>query len=66
MGFTTHQNAVGVNPLYFNNFLFSPIGRLVGKDAHHTAFLFQKLGFADVSNKIKETPAKLIILNFTK
>ncbi|MBR6026458.1 MAG: hypothetical protein IK065_02540 [Neisseriaceae bacterium] len=27
---TTHQNAVGVNPLYFNNFLFSPIGRLVG------------------------------------
>ncbi|MBR6025976.1 MAG: hypothetical protein IK065_00045 [Neisseriaceae bacterium] len=26
---TTHQNAVGVNTLYFNNFLLHPIGRLV-------------------------------------
>ncbi|MBR6026607.1 MAG: hypothetical protein IK065_03285 [Neisseriaceae bacterium] len=26
---TNHQNAVGVNPLYFNNFSFRPIGRLV-------------------------------------
>ncbi|MBR6026089.1 MAG: hypothetical protein IK065_00625 [Neisseriaceae bacterium] len=49
MGFLSHQNTVGVNPLYFNNFLFNPIGRLVGKDAHPTAFLFQKLGFAWVS-----------------
>ncbi|MBR6027228.1 MAG: hypothetical protein IK065_06515 [Neisseriaceae bacterium] len=22
---TTHQNAAGVNPLYFNNFLFNPV-----------------------------------------
>ncbi|MBR6026168.1 MAG: hypothetical protein IK065_01020 [Neisseriaceae bacterium] len=50
MCFTAHQNAVGVNSLYFNNFLFLPIGRLVGKDAHPTAFLFQKLGFAGVSS----------------
>ncbi|MBR6026911.1 MAG: hypothetical protein IK065_04865 [Neisseriaceae bacterium] len=35
--------------MYFNNFLFRPIGRLVGQDAHPTAFLFQKLGFAGVS-----------------
>ena len=46
---TTHQNAAGVNQLYFNNFLFLPIGRLVDKDDHPTAFLFQKLGFAWVS-----------------
>ncbi|MBR6027401.1 MAG: hypothetical protein IK065_07395 [Neisseriaceae bacterium] len=35
--------------MYFNNFSFNPIGRLVGKDAQPTAFLFQKLGFAGVS-----------------
>ncbi|MBR6025982.1 MAG: hypothetical protein IK065_00075 [Neisseriaceae bacterium] len=50
MGFPAHQNAAGVNPLCFNNFLFRYIVRLVGKDAHPTAFLFQKLGFAGVSN----------------
>ncbi|MBR5941495.1 MAG: hypothetical protein IKZ88_09600 [Neisseriaceae bacterium] len=50
MGFPAHQNAAGVNPFYFNNFLFRPIGRLVGWESHHTAFLFQKLGFAWVSN----------------
>ncbi|MBR6026701.1 MAG: hypothetical protein IK065_03780 [Neisseriaceae bacterium] len=48
MGFPVHQNVVGVNLLYFNNFLFRPIGRL-GLKAHPTAFLFQKLGFAEVS-----------------
>ncbi|MBR6027038.1 MAG: hypothetical protein IK065_05515 [Neisseriaceae bacterium] len=49
MGFPVYQNAVCVNPLYFNNFLFSTVGRLVGQEAHPTAFLFQKLGFAGVS-----------------
>ncbi|MBR6026056.1 MAG: hypothetical protein IK065_00455 [Neisseriaceae bacterium] len=51
---TTHHNAVGVNLLYFNNFLFNPIGRLVSKDARPTAFLFQKLGFAGVSLSLPE------------
>ena len=27
---TTHHNAVGVNLLYFNNFLFRPVGRFGG------------------------------------
>ena len=44
-----HQNAVGVNSLYFNNFLFRLIEQLVDQEAHPTAFLFQKLGFAGVS-----------------
>ncbi|MBR6027282.1 MAG: hypothetical protein IK065_06795 [Neisseriaceae bacterium] len=39
--------------MYFNNFLFRHIVRLVGKNAHPTAFLFQKLGFAGVSIKLK-------------
>ncbi|MBR6026257.1 MAG: hypothetical protein IK065_01475 [Neisseriaceae bacterium] len=42
MGFPAHQNAVGVNQLYFNNFLFNPIGRLVGKDAHLRRFFLKK------------------------
>ncbi|MBR6026897.1 MAG: hypothetical protein IK065_04795 [Neisseriaceae bacterium] len=52
MCFPAHQNTAGVNQLYFNNFLSNPIGRLVGKDAHPTAFLFQKLGFARVSDSV--------------
>ncbi|MBO4576172.1 MAG: hypothetical protein J5680_03580 [Neisseriaceae bacterium] len=54
MGIPAHHNAVGVNPLYFNNFLFRPVGRLVGWQAHPTAFLFQKLGFAGVSFRLPE------------
>ena len=38
---TTHQNAAGVNLLYFNNFLFRPIGRLVGWEAHPMALPFK-------------------------
>ena len=47
---TTHQNSVGVNSLYFNDFYSSLLGGLVGNDAHPTAFIFQKIGFAGVSN----------------
>ncbi|MBR6026743.1 MAG: hypothetical protein IK065_04005 [Neisseriaceae bacterium] len=46
---TTHHNAVGVNLLYLTTFYFHPIWRLVSHEAHPTAFLFQKLGFARVS-----------------
>ncbi|MBR5940905.1 MAG: hypothetical protein IKZ88_06560 [Neisseriaceae bacterium] len=35
--------------MYFNSFLFRPVGWLVGWEANPTAFLFQKLGFAGVS-----------------
>ncbi|MBR5940956.1 MAG: hypothetical protein IKZ88_06820 [Neisseriaceae bacterium] len=30
MGFPAHHNAVGVNLLSFNNFLFRPVGRFGG------------------------------------
>ncbi|MBO4576116.1 MAG: hypothetical protein J5680_03300, partial [Neisseriaceae bacterium] len=43
------HNAVGVNLLYFNDFYSALSGGLVGWQAHPTAFLFQKLGFAGVS-----------------
>ncbi|MBR6026850.1 MAG: hypothetical protein IK065_04550 [Neisseriaceae bacterium] len=59
MSFPAHQNAVGVNQLYFNNFLFNHIGRLVGNDAHPTAFLFQKLGFAGVSDRFDGKKTKI-------
>ncbi|MBR6027142.1 MAG: hypothetical protein IK065_06060 [Neisseriaceae bacterium] len=40
-GFPAHQNAVGVNPLYFNNFLFRHIGRLVGWKPTIRRFFFK-------------------------
>ncbi|MBR6026652.1 MAG: hypothetical protein IK065_03530 [Neisseriaceae bacterium] len=46
VGFPAHPNAVSVNPLYFNNFLFRSIGRLVGWEAHTTVFkLFRQTYF---------------------
>ncbi|MBR6027013.1 MAG: hypothetical protein IK065_05390 [Neisseriaceae bacterium] len=41
--------------MYFNNFLLCHIGRLVSREAHPTAFLFQKLGFAGVSKSLPES-----------
>ncbi|MBR5674869.1 MAG: hypothetical protein IKX14_00315 [Neisseriaceae bacterium] len=38
----------------FNDFYSALSGGLVGKDAHPTAFLFQKLGFAGVSFRLPE------------
>ena len=35
---TTHHNAVGVNLLYFNNFLFRPIGWFGGLETHPTVY----------------------------
>ncbi|MBR6027382.1 MAG: hypothetical protein IK065_07300 [Neisseriaceae bacterium] len=45
MGFPAHQNAVGVNPLYFNNFLFHYIGRLVGCVVPTYGVSFSKIRF---------------------
>ncbi|MBR6025995.1 MAG: hypothetical protein IK065_00140 [Neisseriaceae bacterium] len=64
MGFPAHQNAVGVNLLYFNNFLFSSIGRLVGWEAHPTAFLFQKLGLKDKMGDILITYKKILLIGY--
>ncbi|MBR6027351.1 MAG: hypothetical protein IK065_07145 [Neisseriaceae bacterium] len=45
MGSPAYQNAVCVNPLYFNNFLFRPVGRLVDQEVHAYGVSFSKITF---------------------
>ncbi|MBR6026646.1 MAG: hypothetical protein IK065_03500 [Neisseriaceae bacterium] len=42
---TTNQNAAGVNLLYFNNFLFSSIGRFGGQGCPPYGVSFSKIRF---------------------
>ncbi|MBR6027180.1 MAG: hypothetical protein IK065_06260 [Neisseriaceae bacterium] len=45
MDFPAHHNAVGVNPLYFNNFLFRHIGRFGGQGCPPYGVYFSKIRF---------------------